>query len=186
MEDERIVRMYLDRDEDAIRCSAEKYGSRLRALATGITGDARIAEECENDTYLRAWDLIPPNEPWTYLYPFLARITRHVSIDRCRRQASLKRSAYVVELSEELEACLPSAEGPEDTLSAEELGKAIGNWLQTLSREKRVIFVRRYFYLDSVREISRRYGISESKVKSSLFRARNGLRQYLIREGHMT
>ncbi len=186
MEDAAIVELYLRRDEGAIAATERKYGLRLRKLALGVLGDPGTAEECENDTYLRAWDLIPPNEPWAYLYPFLARIARHVSIDRCRRQASLKRSAYVVELSEELEACLPSAEGPEDALSAEELGKAIGNWLQTLSREKRVIFVRRYFYLDSVREISRRYGISESKVKSSLFRARNGLRQYLIREGYTT
>lgn len=184
MEDDRIVQLYLDRDESAIQFSSDKYGSRLRALSLSITSDFQTAEECENDTYLQAWNRIPPNEPRTYLYAFLARITRHISIDRCREKSSLKRGAYLTELTEEMEMCLPSADDVEDTLAGKELAKAISSYLQTVSQEKRVIFVRRYFYLDSVAEISRRCAVSESKVKSSLFRTRNGLRSYLIREGY--
>ena len=184
MEDSEIVQLFLNRDESAIRFSSEKYGARLRMLALGITEDLQTAEECENDTYLQAWKLIPPNEPRTYLYAFLARITRHLSIDRCRERASHKRSGALVELTAEMESCLPAAENVESGIAEEELGRAISRYLRTVSREKRVIFVRRYFYLESIEEISRKYGFSESKVKSSLFRTRNGLRDYLIREGY--
>ena len=184
MEDEKIVQMYLDRDESAVRFSAEKYGSRLRALSLGITSDFQTSEECENDTYLQAWNRIPPNEPRTFLYAFLARIARHISIDRCRERASLKRDGYIVELSEEMEMCLPASEDVESRIAEEELGKSISNYLHTISKEKRVIFMRRYFYLDSIVEISKRCAITESKVKSSLFRTRNDLREYLIKEGY--
>lgn len=184
MEDEMIVQLYLDRDESAIKQSSEKYGSRLRALSLGITSDIQTAEECENDTYLQAWNLIPPNEPRTYLYAFLARITRHISIDRCRERTNLKRNACIMELSEEMGMCITTSDDIESALVEEELGKAISMYLRTVSQEKRVIFVRRYFYLDSIAEISKRCAISESKVKSSLFRTRNDLRKYLIKEGY--
>ena len=184
MEDEKIVQLYWNRDENAIRFSAEKYGSRLRALSLGITSDVQTSEECENDTYWQAWKLIPPNEPKTFLYAFLARITRHISIDRCRERASLKRDGYLAELSEEMEMCLPASESAESRLDAEELGKAISRYLYTVSQEKRVIFVRRYFYLDPIAEISRRCGVTESRVKSSLFRTRRDLREFLIKEGY--
>ena len=184
MEDERIVQLYLDRDESAIRFSSEKYGGRLRALSLGITADIQTSEECENDTYLQAWNLIPPNEPKTFLYAFLARIIRHVSIDRCRERASLKRGGYIAELSEEMENCLPASGDAYDRIAEEELGRAISEYLRTISREKRVIFVRRYFYLDSIVEISKRCAVTESKVKTSLFRIRKGLFEYLTREGY--
>ena len=185
MEDDMIVQLYLDRDENAIRFSSEKYGSRLRALSLGITSDLQTAEECENDTYLQAWNLIPPNKPGTFLYAFLARITRHISIDRCRERGSLKRSGYIVELREEMELCFSASEDVESRINEEALGKAISNYLHTISQEKRVIFVRRYFYLDSIAEISKRCAITESKVKSSLFRTRNDLREYLMKEGYV-
>lgn len=184
MEDDKIVQLYLNRDESAIQLSSEKYGSRLRAVSLGITSDMQTSEECENDTYLQAWNLIPPNEPRTHFYAFLARIIRHISIDRCRERISLKRNGYIVELSEEMEMCLPSPDDIERTITEEDLGKAISKYLQTVSQEKRVIFVRRYFYLDSIAEISKRCAISESKVKSSLFRTRNDLRAYLVKEGY--
>lgn len=184
MEDVKIVQLYLNRDERAIQFSAEKYGSRLHTLSLGITSDLQTSEECVNDTYLQAWNIIPPNEPRTYLYAFLARIVRHISIDRCRERTSLKRSGYIVELSEEMEMCLPSSDDIESTITEEELGKAISKYIQTVSQEKRVIFVRRYFYLDSIAEISKRYAISKSKVKSSLYRTRIDLRAYLMKEGY--
>lgn len=184
MEDERIVQLFLERDENAVKYSSEKYGTRLRAVSLAITSDFQTSEECENDTYLQAWKLIPPNEPRTYLYAFLARITRHISIDRCRKLKSLKREPFIVELSEEMETCIPASNDVESNIEAKELGEAISRFLRTISKEKRVIFVRRYFFMDSISEISKRCAISESKVKSVLFRIRNDLRQYLIREGY--
>lgn len=184
MEDSEIVQLYLRRDEGAIHFTAEKYGSRLRALSLGITSDLQTAEECENDTYLQAWNCIPPNEP-VFLYAFLARITRHISIDCCRRRSSLKRSGYIVELGEELENCFFSQDDVDSQIAAEELGRAISDFLRTVSQEKRVIFVRRYFYLDSIAEISRRCAVTESKVKSSLWRTRGELREYLMKEGYI-
>lgn len=184
LEDNMIVELYLRRDEMAIEYSAEKYGRRLRSLSLSLTQDAQTSEECENDTYNEAWKLIPPNEPRDYLYAFLARIIRHISIDRCRVKSSLKRNAYITELSKEMEMCIPAKDDVVDTVEAKELGKLISRFLYTLSKEKRVIFVRRYFYLDSIMDISKRCDISEGKVKTLLFRMRNELRKYLEKEGY--
>ncbi len=184
MEDERIIQLYFLRDETALEHTAEKYGARLRSLSFGITSDEQTAEECENDTYLEAWNAIPPSEPKTYFYAFLARIVRHISIDRCRERKSLKRDAHFVELTDELASCLPASDGVESKMDAKMLGEAISRYLLTISDEKQVMFMRRYFYLDSIAEICSRLSISESKVKTSLFRIRNSLRDYLIKEGY--
>ena len=184
LEDEKIVQLYLERDETAIRHTAEKYGLRLRALSFGITSDRQTSEECENDTYYEAWKRIPPNEPKEYFYAFLARITRHISIDRCRERASLKRNGLIVELTEELEMCLPAYDDVDRVIDAKMLGEAINRFLLTLSREKRVIFMRRYFFLDNVSAIAKRCSVSESKVKTSLFRIRKDLKDYLNKEGY--
>lgn len=184
MEDEKIVQLYMNRDEKAIRLTAEKYGFRLRAISYGITGDSETSEECENDTYLETWNRVPPSEPKEYFYTFLARITRFFSIDRCRERTSLKRKGHVVEFTDELEMCIPSLNNVEDDTEAKLLGEAISHFLYTLSDEKQVMFMRRYFYLDTVSDIAKRLSISESKVKTSLFRIRNDLRDYLTKEGY--
>ena len=113
LDDNTIVEMYLLRDETAIKQTSEKYGSRLRALAYGIVSDLQTAEECEDDTYLEAWNTIPPHEPRSYLYAFLARITRHISLNCCRGRSRLKRSAFVLELSAEMEQCIPAPDDAE-------------------------------------------------------------------------
>ena len=182
MDDNDIVELYLQRDEKAIRRTMEKYGSRLRALAYGIVKDRGTAEECENDSYTEAWNTIPPHEPRTYLYPFLARITRHIALNCCRDRSRLKRSALICELSEEMEACIPAPDDTECRLDAAALREAINGYLRGLDDEKRNIFLRRYWYLDSVADISARYGLSQSKVKTTLFRCRNGLREHLEKE----
>lgn len=184
MEDERIVGMFLLRDEAAIKHTSEKYGERLRGLAFDITGDRMTSEECENDTYLKAWDSIPPYRPVSYLYAFLARITRHVSLDACRSRLRLKRSALIVELSDEMEQCIPSPNDTECQVEGELLGHAVSSFLRTVSEEKRNVFVRRYWYLDGIAAIAARYGIGESKIKTMLLRMRNGLRDYLEKEGY--
>lgn len=184
MEDNKIVQMYLERDENAIRQTQERYGARLRAISFSITCDRGTSEECENDTYFEAWNRIPPSEPRNYLYAFLVRIIRAISIDRCRERTRLKRDGYMIELSNELEMCLPAVNDVADDVEAKLLGEEISRFLYTLTEEKQVIFLRRYFYLDSMSEIAKRLSISGSKVKTTLFRVRSELREHLIKEGY--
>ena len=184
MDDNRIVELYLLRDETAIKQTTEKYGSRLRSLAYGIVNDQQTAEECENDTYMEAWNTIPPHEPRSYLYAFLARITRHISLNCCRDRNRLKRSAFICELSAEMEQCIPASDDVECRIDDIALSETLNKFLSTLDEEKRNIFVRRYWYLDSIDDISKRFTLSESKVKAALYRCRNQLRKHLEKEGY--
>lgn len=143
MDDTTIIDLYFARDEAAIRHTAEKYGGRLRALSHGIVQDMQTAEECENDTYLQAWNAIPPHDPKEYLYAFLARITRHISLNRCRDRRRLKRSAYICELSAELEQCIPAPDDAQCRLDDLALSEAINGFLGALDEEKRNLFLRR-------------------------------------------
>lgn len=182
MEDEEIVELFLARDETVLGKTAEKYGKRLRAIALRVCGDLTAAEECENDTYLKAWDSIPPHEPRTYLFSFLAKITRCTALDRVKKDA---RTRCVSELTSELEKALPCPNDVEESLDGKLLSEAISRFLRTQSSEKRNIFLRRYWFADSVSEIAKRYSISEGKVKSVLFRARKALQEYLTKEGFL-
>ena len=184
MDDNKIVELYLLRDETAIKQTTEKFGSRLRSLAFRIVNDRQTAEECENDTYMEAWNTIPPHEPRSYLYAFLARITRHISLNCCRDRSRLKRSAFVCELSAEMEQCIPAPDDVACRVDDMALGEAINGFLSTLAEEKRNIFIRRYWYLDSIADISKCFALSESKVKTTLFRCRNQFREYLEKEGY--
>ena len=184
MDDNQIVELYLQRDETAIKHSAIKYGIRLRTIANRIVKDQQTAEECENDTYLEAWNTIPPHEPGNYLFAFLARITRHLSLNCCRDRSRLKRSAFICELSEEMEHCIPAPDDTECRIDEIVLNEAINDFLGNLSEEKRNVFLRRYWYLDSIADISKRFALSESKVTSMLFRCRKQLREHLIKEGY--
>lgn len=184
MEDQRIVDLYLQRDEAAIRETSEKYGSRLLCLAYSIVEDAQTAEECENDTYLEAWQSIPPHTPRSYLYAFLARITRHISLNCCRDRSRLKRGVHICSLDNEMEQCIPSPDDVACRLERDELARAINGFLDTQRTDARNVFLRRYWFLDTIPAIARRYGFSESKVKSMLFRSRNQLRAYLRKEGY--
>ena len=184
MDDNRIVELYLLRDETAIRQTTEKYGSRLRSLAYGIVNDRQTAEECENDTYMEAWDTIPPHEPKSYLYAFLARITRHISLNCCRDRSRLKRSACICELSVELEHCISAPDDVECRIDDMALSEILNGFLGELDAEKRNIFIRRYGYLDSISDISERFAITESKVKTTLCRCRSRLREHLEKGGY--
>ena len=184
MDDDKIVELFLNRNESAIANTAEKYGYRLRSISQRITADLSVAEECENDTYLEAWNRIPPNEPRTYLLAFLSRIIRNISINRCVERDRLKRNAYIMELSDEMEQCIPSPNDVESYIDGIEIGRIISAFLHKQSKEKRIIFMHRYYYFDSISSIADRFGYSESKVKTMLFRMRNDLCDYLIKEGY--
>ena len=144
MDDTTIVELFLCREESAIKQTSEKYGRRLRSISFEITQNYEAVEECENDTYLEAWNSIPPHEPKHYLYAFLARIIRHISLNYCRNHSRLKRSTFICEISNEMEQCIPHPDDVECRMDEVLLQEAINNFLGTLSGEKRNIFLRRY------------------------------------------
>ena len=183
IDDKRIVELFLSRDESALAACSQKYGSALRGIAKNVLGDTRDAEECENETYLRAWNSIPPNNPETWLFSYLARITRGIAIDRFRRQSAEKRSAQLAELTQEIENSIPGLQNIESEAEADFLNEAVSRFLRSQSAEKRGIFIRRYWFMDSIAEIARRYGLSQGKVKTVLFRLRLQLKEYLEKEG---
>ena len=185
MEDSAIVDLYLSRDESAISETARKYGPKLRSLADRILHDLPAAEECENDAYLQAWRTIPPHEPRTYLFPFLGRIVRHLAIDESRRRGSEKRSAEFRELTGELAECLPGdrRDEPEGAAEAAELTRILNAFLDRHREEQQTVFIRRYWFFDTVPEISRRCGFSQSKVKMMLSRMREDLSRHLHADG---
>ncbi len=183
MDDRAIVQLYLERNEEAINITAEKYGKKLRSIAYGITEDNQASEECENDTYLAVWNSIPPNKPESYFFAYISRITRHISIDYCRRQNAQKRDAPVLSVSEELESCFPAYDTIEEEINARELIKVIEAFLRTIPKENRIIFLRRYYFCDSISDIAAFMSLKESKIKSSLFRTRKKLHKILEKEG---
>ena len=180
-EDEKIIQMYLSRDQSAIAQTQQKYGERLLRYADGILKNREDAEECVNDTYLKTWESIPPNHP-RYFFAYLAKICRHLAFGKLDYKHAKKRDARIVELTEEMEMCIPGS-CQEQTVELEELGKVIGEFLQGLPKEKRLFFMRRYWYMDSIADIAARFHVSESKVKTTLFRTRSKFRNYLEKEG---
>ena len=183
MEDNRIVDLFLQRNEDAISETDKKYGKKLQALSYSITEDGRDAEECKNSTYYKAWNSIPPHEPRDYLFPFLSRIIRHLSLNVCKSRRTQSRGAVCVELSDELEACIPSPDDTESRLDDMAIKAAIDGFLSSLSEKNRLVFMRRYYYCDSVKKIAEGAGMSEDSVKVTLHRCRQKLLSYLKKEG---
>lgn len=183
MTDEEIVNLYLQRDEAAVRETARKYGVRLRGLARRIVADAQTAEECENDTYHETWNSIPPHEPNQYFFAFLARITRHVSLNRCRANDRLKRKAWVSELGAELEQCIAAPDDETCRIDDLILRDTLNRFLAGLDVRKRNLFLRRYWFCDSVSDLANRFGTSQSNVRTTLYRLRGQLRKHLEKEG---
>lgn len=183
MEDTEIVELFLARDEKAVTVTAAKYGKSLRKIARNICSSEPDAEECENDTYLSAWNSIPPHEPRDYFFAYLAKIVRAKALNVIKARETKKRKALFAELSDELEECVAGTENVESVIDSKELSKAVSDFLRTLSKEKRIVFLRRYWFFDSVSDISLRLGFSEGKVKTILHRTRNELRAYLGKEG---
>ncbi len=180
MEDSRIVELYWQRDETAIAETQNKYGHYCYSIANNILRNNEEAEECVNDTYLGAWKSIPPHCP-VILSTFLGKITRQLSLKKLRYQTAGKRGGGApVAALDELEECIPSGQSMEADLNARELAKIIDEFLGSLSTWERRVFLRRYWYFDSIKDISSRFGFSQSKVKMMLKRTRDKL---LVRLG---
>ena len=183
MEDEKIVSLYWDRDERAIRETEAKYDRYLTKIAYNILNDMDDSRESVNDTYLAAWDSMPPHRP-SVLSAYLAKITRRISIDCFRYRTRNKRMAseYAVSLSE-LGDCVSGGNTTEEIVNVKLLADSIGIYLRLQSEEARTAFIGRYYFLDPIKEVAAYCGISESKTKSLLHRTRIGLKEYLQKEG---
>ncbi len=181
MEDREILKLFRQRSEEAIPALETRYGQHLGALALRLLGNPQDAEECVNDTYLSAWNAIPPEEP-AHLFAYLAAICRNRALNCLDRARAQKRRGEVVALTEELEGCIPDGRR-EQEVTSREVAQALNLFLQGLGEEPRRFFLRRYWYAESVRQIARDCGVSESKVKMSLLRSRNKLREFLEKEG---
>ena len=181
MEDTAIIDLYWNRDESAIRETDAVYGRKLTSLSQRILGSPEDAGECVNDTYLETWNTIPPQKP-NFLYAFLSRICRYISFGRLDWNNAAKRRADLVSLTEELAQSIPDNR-TEQELDARELGRILSRFVTTLPEDSRLIFLRRYWHLESTEEIARSCGFSQSKVKTQLHRTRAKLYAYLEKEG---
>lgn len=181
MNDNQIINLFFTRNEDAIQQTACKYGARLTGLAANILRNNEDAQECVNDTYLKAWNTIPPTKP-EHFYAYLAKICRYFSFGRLDWNNAAKRNAEVVVLTREMEECIPGS-WQEAAVDSGELSSLLSSFLRGQTQENRMIFVRRYWYGDSVSEIALRYELSQSAVAMRLSRTRNKLASYLKKEG---
>ena len=183
MEDNQIINLYFDRSEQAIKETDTKYGGYCYSIAYNILTNQEDAEESVSDTYLSAWNSMPPRRP-PALAAFLGKITRNISIDRWRKYRAFKRGEGQIEIAlEELSECVSGMESAEDTAIRKEVLASINRFLGTLKDTERSVFLCRYWYLDSTEEIAEKSGFTVSKVKSMLFRIRKRLYAQLQEEG---
>ena len=181
MEDSKIIDLYFERNEAAITETDQKYGAYCRSIAWNILQNHEDSEECVSDTWLRAWNAMPPQRP-RVLRQFLAKITQNLSFDRFRADHAQKRGSGEVPLAlEELKECVGTGD-PATDAERKLLEELIGQFLQQLSQRDRGVFLRRYFYMESHKDIAARYGMKETNVRLCLSRTRQRLREYLRKE----
>lgn len=181
--DEELIALYWQRDGNAIDETSRAYGAYCYAIANGILQNPEDAEECVNDTWLRAWNTIPPKRPQR-LRIFLAKITRNLAFDRFKRRYAQKRGGGEIGLAlEELEECIDAGTDPESEVMTKELEQGVNSFLGGLTGRERDIFLRRYFFVESTDTIAARYGMTRSAVLMALSRTRQKLKLYLKKEG---
>lgn len=183
MRDMDILTLYWERNEQAIAESAKSYGGYCESIAFHILHNREDSDECVNDTWLRAWNAIPPSRP-NRLAVFLGTITRNLALDKWKHKNAMKRGRGEMELAlDELVECIPAAHSTEDAVEAAELERMLNDFLHMLPERDCNIFLRRYWYVEEYAEIAKRYHMKLNTVKTSLFRTRGRLREYLEREG---
>lgn len=184
MEDSRIIELFYARSEQAIKELSKKYGALCTHVARNILNSRQDAEECVNDAYLGVWNTIPPENP-NPLRTYICRIVRNLSIMRYHSNTAKKRNSYYDAALDELEDCITSVSSVEDEISVRELSRLLDAFLDNLDVENRVIFVRRYWYSDSVSEIAERLGVSSNNISVRLSRIRSKLKKFLEKEGYI-
>ena len=182
MTDAQIVEMYWNRNEQAITVTAEKYGTYCYSVAYGVLHNEEDSKESVNDTYMSAWNSMPPHKP-AILKTFLGKITRRLSIDRWRRRNAEKRGGEIAEVLDELSECISPSGDPIAEMEKETLDKTINAFVKELKDTEQRVFLCRYWYAKPVKEIAKLFGFSESKVKVMLMRTRNKLKARLETEG---
>ena len=179
--DDEIIELYWKRDPKAIEETQTHYGEKLGRLSFGILENREDAQECVNDTYLRTWNSIPPTRP-QFLFAYLAKICRFLCFDVLDHKNAQKRSALVVELTHEMQQCIPDSRN-EDKVQGEQIGQNITAFLRTQSKQDRLLFMKRYWYGVSIKDLAHQMQISESSAKVRLHRIRGRLKKYLESEG---
>ncbi len=182
MTDEKIIELFFARDEAALNHTAEKYEKYCYTVAYNILSNHQDSEECVNDTYLAAWQSIPPERP-KQLSAYLGKIVRNFALMRHRKERAYKRSANIAVISDEILALIPDNFDISEEYDARRIGFIIDTFLRTINKTDRQIFVRRYWYCDSIADICRQFGFGESRVKVSLHRTREKLAETLKKEG---
>lgn len=183
MDDQQIIELFNARSETAISAVADRYGKYCHSIAYHILHDQRDSEECVNETYLRAWNAIPPQRPDS-LSAFLGRITRNLALDRYKHDHRKKRGGGQTAMAlDELDECVPSASDTARAVNDQELVDVLNAFLAGLAPKKRQIFVRRYWYLSPISEIARDFAVSESSAKVTLLRTRRELKRFLEKAG---
>lgn len=182
MDDERIIELFFARSENAIRKLDDKYGHLFQSVSYNILNNRQDAEECVNDAYLGTWNAIPPAKP-NPLYTFVCKIVRNISLKRYDHNTAAKRNSFYDVAMEELEDCLASSISIEDEVASNELTEIIEAFLDSLSKENRIIFMRRYWFADPYADIARIVGLTEKNVSVRLTRIRKVLREYLLERG---
>ncbi|WP_136608084.1 RNA polymerase sigma factor [Paenibacillus dokdonensis] len=184
MEDREIIQLYFARNETAIEETSKKYRNYCTRIAHNILSNVEDSEECVNDAFLGAWEAIPPKSP-DKLSSYLGRITRNIALNRFDYYTAKKRNKEFETVLDELNDCLSSSDNVESRYEEEQMAGAISRFLQSIHEDHRNIFLRRYWYSDSLADIASRFSISESKTKSVLFRTRKKLQIYLKKEGYV-
>lgn len=179
MNDERIIELFFERSEQAIKELDSKYGKVFHSLSFKILSNHQDAEECVNDSYLGTWNAIPPAKP-NPLLAFVCKIVRNISLKRYEQNTAVKRNSHYDVAMEELGDCLASTTTIEEEIAERELTKIIESFLDSLSKENRVIFLRRYWFSDTYADISKQVGLTENNVSVRLTRIRKELREYLL------
>lgn len=182
MEDNQIIELYFRRDESALTETANKYGTFCLRIAMNVVNVREDAEECVNDTYHTAWNQIPPTRPDSFK-AFLGRIVRNFAISKYRALHAKKRFNGLEVMLSELGDCVPATESVEQEMEAKELTEYINSWLADLKQEDRVLFVRRYWYGDEVKDLARKCGVSGTQMTQRMLRLRRKLKEYLTEKG---
>jgi RNA polymerase sigma factor (sigma-70 family) len=182
MEDSKIIELYWSRNESAIGETNIKYGRLLHSIALNILSNHEDSEECVSDTYSKAWSMIPPQMP-NSLTAYLGRIVRNLSINRWHQNRAQKRYKGAELLLSELSDCLPTSDNVEKVIEAKELSEMISDWLYTLSQDDRVLFLRRYWFGDSLNKLADECGTTPNKLAGRIYRLRQGLKNILEKEG---
>lgn len=183
MEQARIIELFFSRSEMAIEAAQQEYGAMCRSIARNLLGSEQDAEECVNDTWHALWNAIPPQSPEN-LAGFAAKITRNLAMKRLTRQNAQKRQAVTVSF-DELDQCIPAGQDPEALMLEKELTAQLVRFLEKLDRDSRDLFLRRYWFFDSTKEIARGFGISETRVTTKLYRLRKKLKEHLEKEAQI-